>query len=434
MVSADSPTAGRRRDRARRAAPIALGNKIVIGPRILAPPVVVSQPPCHPQLHRNLCLRPQLRERPSEEGQKCRISPQIDCRVFQHPCPDGTGAWRSADPPRTLPAVELQEQVLADCQQGLPGWRGLGTEAFEFDPPKGFSSFTMGVRAREPADPPAVLYRRLAGKENAILDGRAERSVFCHLADAGLAARCYLYTESFRLEAFYRGRTLTPEDLDDDAVLTGIGEQLARFHQQQPEGVPQPGFFELLHDKWGPMARYVLEDCRDRFPDRERALCEPLGAITSEQTRRRVAAMIPEGPLLFCHNDTYHGNVMRLESGQIRLLDFEFSCRNHPAFDFANLFAETVMVHGLPDPPHFRIDPPRYDDGSIRTLVTAYLTAGRGEASESEVSRLVAQTRAMIPLSDYMYAMAALPLALEPIQKIRFLPYASQRFARFMST
>ena len=37
----------------------------------------------------------------------------------------------------------------------------------------------------------------------------------------------------------------------------------------------------------------------------------------------------------------------------------------------------------------------------------------------------------MLPLSHYKYAMAALPLALEPIQKIRFIPYAYQRFMKF---
>ena len=33
-----------------------------------------------------------------------------------------------------------------------------------------------------------------------------------------------------------------------------------------------------------------------------------------------------------------------------------------------------------------------------------------------------------------MYALAAIPLAVNPIQKIRFIPYASQRFARFLRT
>ena len=39
----------------------------------------------------------------------------------------------------------------------------------------------------------------------------------------------------------------------------------------------------------------------------------------------------------------------------------------------------------------------------------------------------------MIMMSDYKYAMAALPLSLEPIQKIRFIPYAWQRFNKFIA-
>ena len=124
-------------------------------------------------------------------------------------------------------------------------------------------------------------------------------------------------------------------------------------------------------------------------------------------------------------------HVMRLEGGEIRLLDFEFSCRNHRCFDFSNLFAETVMVHGIDESPYFRIAEPEYTDLQIRTLVTAYLEGRTGCAAQDEVATLVGQTRAMIPLSDYMYAMAALPLAVMPIQKIRFLPYAHRRFRRF---
>ncbi|MBT3219355.1 MAG: phosphotransferase, partial [Proteobacteria bacterium] len=244
---------------------------------------------------------------------------------------------------------------------------------------------------------------------------------------------------------------------------------LYRFHQLRPTGLPAQPFFELLHKKWGALARRVLEDCQNAFPPAERVLCEPLSQIYSEATRRQVASCIPDGPLVFCHNDTYHGNIMRQSDGAIRLLDFEFSCLNHPAFDFANLFAETVMIHGLADPPHFRIDKPRFGDSEISVLVDAYLDqatfrgrrateadskhrfpvlesrptepGGPGvnnefddpEDREAELCKLVSDTRKMLLLSDYMYAMAALPLALEPVQKIRFIPYASQRFARFKS-
>ena len=51
---------------------------------------------------------------------------------------------------------------------------------------------------------------------------------------------------------------------------------------------------------------------------------------------------------------------------------------------------------------------------------------------ESEFKKLLQNTKEMLLLSDYKYAMAALPLAVEPIQKIRFIPYAHQRFTRFL--
>ena len=56
-----------------------------------------------------------------------------------------------------------------------------------------------------------------------------------------------------------------------------------------------------------------------------------------------------------------------------------------------------------------------------------------GSERRAEQERLVQQTFDAIPLSDFMYAMAAIPLALEPIQKIRFLPYAHQRFEKFLA-
>ena len=327
------------------------------------------------------------------------------------------------------------QRVLHECQIGLPGWRGFEVSDFDFAPPKGFSTFTMAVRAKVPATPAAVLYRRLAGKDNAILDAGAERAVFLALADAGVAPRCHHYERGFRLEGFYEGGTLGAEDVFDPATLRGIAAQLHRFHHMVPPPLPARPFFELMHDRWAPLARHVLEDCRDAFPPQERVLCEPLTEIFSEATRRRVAGLLPDGPLCFCHNDTYHGNVMRLSSGEIRLLDFEFSCLNHRAFDFANLFAETVMEHGLPEPPHFRIAEPRFSNEHLAMLIGAYLDHSSfpsDEAREAELSTLVHQTRRALPLSDYMYALAALPLAVEPVQRIRFLPYAHQRFAKFL--
>lgn len=332
-------------------------------------------------------------------------------------------------------ADNVRETVLRRCQAALPSWQGLTTSDFDFDDPKGFSSFTIGVRAHEPLEPPAVLYRQLAGKENAILDFDAERGVFLLLAQEGIAASCLHYDRDCRIEEFYSGRTLTADDVFDPVIQRGVADELYRLHQLEPHGLPTETFFELLTEKWGRLARTVLVEHRSHFPDDEQQLCADLEAVYRPDTVAKVLRCLPDRAPVFCHNDTYHGNVFLLDDGSVKLLDFEFSCLNHAAFDFANFFAETVMEHGLEEPPHFGIAEPRFTDDDLRSFISRYLDNAdfeRPEDRETELSALVAETRRALMLSDYMYAVAALPLALEPIQKIRFLPYAHQRFRRFL--
>jgi thiamine kinase-like enzyme len=328
----------------------------------------------------------------------------------------------------------VTEEVLERCRAVFPAWRGLMTDDFTFDDPKGFSSFTMAIRSKRDVDPPAVLYRHLAGKENAILDFETERDTFILLGEHRIAAHCHHYDDTCRIEEFYRGRTLTPDDLFEPETQRGIADELYRLHQLQPDNLPSKTFFELLHEQWGAMARSVLGEHRKAFPPAEQAMCDDLAAIHSEATIEKVLRCLPDRAPVFCHNDTYHGNVMKLDDGSIKLLDFEFSCLNHIAFDFANLFAETVMQHGLADPPYFRITEPPFTDADLASLIGFYLDnvefASPSER-DCELNKLVDEARRALLLSDYMYAMAALPLALEPIQKIRFIPYAHQRFHKF---
>jgi len=333
--------------------------------------------------------------------------------------------------------TDHQDEVLGLCRRHIPAWRDLTVADFEFTGPDGFSSFTVALRCRRgDVEPRGVFFRRLDGKENAILDFEAERDVFLALGDAGIAARCLHYARGYRLEALYDGRTLTREDLRDSEVLRGIAAQLHRFHGLRPAGLSRPTFFDRLHTQWGSLARRVLEGDLSAFDASERDLCGPLRAIYDEATSAKVRRCLPAGEPVFCHNDTYHGNVMQLASGEIRLLDFEFSCLGHRAFDFANLFAETVMRHGLPDPPHFAIAEPDFGEEDISELIGYYLDhepAMTGAERAETHRRLVRETLDLIPLSEYMYALAAIPLATAPMQKIRFIPYASQRFTRFLA-
>ncbi len=318
----------------------------------------------------------------------------------------------------------------------FPEWAALSMADFEFDDPKGFSSFTMGIRSTKPVQPTAVLYRRLEGKENAILNFETEKEVFLTLGAHDIAAHCHHYDKTCLIEAFYQVRTLTADELFEPENLRQIANQLYRFHQLKPPSLPQQMLFELLHNKWGQIAKRVLVQEKATFPPNERDMCEELREIYSPETFEKVRRCLPDGELTFCHNDTYHGNIIKLKNGEIKLLDFEFSCLNHKTYDFSNLFSETVMRHQQPDYPFFRIAEPEFDDHELGLLINFYLDNAEfenQEARKTEFQKLLHDTKIMLMMSDYKYAMAALPLAVNPIQKIRFIPYAHQRFNKFLA-
>ncbi len=152
--------------------------------------------------------------------------------------------------PGSAPRIDaVNREVLDECRALLPGWARLTPADVAFEPPKGFSSFTMVVRPRVPVEPAGVLYRRLEGKENAILDGPTERDVFLCLGEAGVAARCIYEDPGRRLEELFSGRTLTARELFDPAILRKIAGQLHRLHHLAPPSLPDRGFFELLLER-----------------------------------------------------------------------------------------------------------------------------------------------------------------------------------------
>jgi hypothetical protein len=167
---------------------------------------------------------------------------------------------------RTSYSTQVKDQIFRQCQKLFPEWTELSVADFDFDDPKGFSSFTMGIRSRRPAKPAAVLYRRLEGKDNAILDYATEKEVFLTLGDNDIAAHCYHYDDSCRIEAFYQGRSLRARDLFEPENLRQIADQLYRLHQLSPAGLPRPGLFELLHEKWGASCQARAGAERNRFP------------------------------------------------------------------------------------------------------------------------------------------------------------------------
>jgi len=329
----------------------------------------------------------------------------------------------------------MKENILEKCKECLPTWASFSVDDFTFEPPKGFSSFTVGVHCKNEVVPKSVMYRKLQGKKNAILDFNIEKHVFLALGKSSIAVDFYHYDTNSRIEKFVDGRSLVVDDLSNTDTLKQIANCLYVLHHHDIPELPDKMFFELLHDKWGSLSKPILEQQSSVFPANEQEMCLELQEIYSDSTLEKVLRCIPEGELTFCHNDTYHGNIMKLKGGKIKLFDFEFSCLNNKCYDFACLFAESVIKHKQEDYPYFKIGLPEFGDKELGLLINFYLdnhTFESEEEREKEFKKLLQGANDMLLLADYKYAMAAIPLSLDPIQKIRFIPYAYQRFNKFL--
>ena len=134
----------------------------------------------------------------------------------------------------------MKERVFQKCQGLFSGWAAMSIEDFEFDDPKGFSSFTMGVRSLKPELNLLPCFTgTLMVKRTPYWILRPTREVFLTLSQHEIAAHCHHYDETCRIEAFYQGRTLAMEDLWEPENLRQIADQLYRFHQLRPASLPR---------------------------------------------------------------------------------------------------------------------------------------------------------------------------------------------------
>jgi len=61
-------------------------------------------------------------------------------------------------------------------------------------------------------------------------------------------------------------------------------------------------------------------------------------------------------PIVFAHNDTQYGNILRLTDGNLVVVDFEYAGYNYQAFDIANHFCEWMYDYRSSDPHKMKLD------------------------------------------------------------------------------
>jgi len=146
------------------------------------------------------------------------------------------------------------------------------------------------------------------------------------LAPEVLAARL---PEGHVLSRFVEGSILTPELLEDTAVLETVGATLRRLHAQ-PSTLPTYSTFDEIR-LWSRLARSDGTE----IPAELEELFGPTWQIES----------LIEGaglPLVFCHNDPYPPNFI-LPDSRLQLVDWDYAGRGWACFELGSFCATAAL-------------------------------------------------------------------------------------------
>ncbi|OJJ34831.1 hypothetical protein ASPWEDRAFT_171667 [Aspergillus wentii DTO 134E9] len=229
-----------------------------------------------------------------------------------------------------------------------------------------------------PRKPPPKLLLRIYGPQvDHLIDRENELQILRRLGRKNIGPRVLGTFNNGRFEEFFEARTLTPKDLRIPDTSKQIAKRMRELHEgidlleHEREGGPM--VFKNW-DKWVDRCEQVIN-----WLDKEIQSSHNETKAQSEPWRRRgFVCGVPwplfrkavdnyrqwlvntnggmqeiKRQLVFAHNDTQYGNLLRMEpSGesplllpanehkQLVVIDFEYASANTPGFEFANHFSE----------------------------------------------------------------------------------------------
>ncbi|KAK3825001.1 MAG: kinase-like domain-containing protein [Benniella sp.] len=190
-----------------------------------------------------------------------------------------------------------------------------------------------------------------------------------------------------RFEEYVESTTLTKEDIRDPRTSRHIAHRMCELHNivnmfPPPQGcIPQTKGNIL---RWIPLAREAIQEICKEDPEKKKVMDEfdfEKLVVEIEEVHRELTSV--HSPLVFAHNDTQYGNILRTkdESGELVVIDFEYAGYNTRGFDIGNHFCEWTADYHSERP--------------------SILHPGRYPTREEQLNFLEAYVEAEIAMSGY---------------------------------
>ena len=259
--------------------------------------------------------------------------------------------------------MESPDIVIEICKQHIPSWETVRSVSMTLL--TGTSNKVYLVEASDDVSPKKVIYRVYG--YGSIVIRELERLTFRSLIGRAKVPTIYGEAEKWRLEEYFNGRSLFREELKQEGFIHKVADTLKSFHNVDMSDVRDNKEDTILKNitSWQQTAVNKLSSLPTQYS-------EILSELTSYSILSKFLTIYPNSKSLkFCHLDCNSMNFLYNEnSGDLVLIDYEYSGYSNPAMDLALVLNETMFNYYHPEPPYFTFHP---DEGPTDELVFKYV-------------------------------------------------------------
>lgn len=258
------------------------------------------------------------------------------------------------------------------------------------------STTTLDTLRKQHKPPPKLLLRIYGPQVAHLIDRETELYILRRLARQRIGPRMIGTFENGRFEEFFTAHTLTKSDIRVPETSRHIAKRLKELHEGidlEPTERAQGPIVWKNWEKWISRCDGVMSVVDVQRTGKDRVCGAEWGVFKEAVERYRSWLVNRHGghdevcnALVFAHNDTQYGNILRLQANersplllpsnehrQLVVIDFEYASANPPGYEFANHFCEWMADYHDPELPYLMNEHRYPTEQEIRVFLTAYV-------------------------------------------------------------
>lgn len=333
---------------------------------------------------------------------------------------------------------------------------------------KALSNMTYKVKCKIPGTQPILAKYFGQGFLDSLLDRNIDNDVSSTFGELDIGPKVYYCSDKCRIEQFVFSTEFTNEDMQDDSKRKLLSYYMTNLHKSSIPSIPKGSLLSRCQTATFPLidlARQSAEQKKDLFDDKEKQIVEDVLSLAGQDELAFLNNITSEfeNDLVVSHNDFLNGNILNLPTGELKLIDFEYTSYNIKMFDIANFINESLFNYALDKFPYFEYNGNmRDDDSRVREMIKYYAlffkesenidferanelidnekTAdaelvrlyGSMDAAEAEIDNLMKQLHASYLLSHAFWILWAIVMCKNSSIQFGYIEFARQRYEDYL--